>query len=417
MSNKQNVILIIMDATRPQNLGCYGYKKPTSPCIDQIASESVKFTNAFATSNCTMPSLVSMNTGLHPLQHEVIHVGLPHQNAEFINLTRMRLLTLPASLKNNGYKTAGIDWLGGYLRNDYDYYSSILQDTKVYDNAENTTNAAINFIKKNQTTPFFVFLHYWDTHDPYETGNVDTQPFQTEPEGITISEVRPRLLELKDIDVNSIKTDYDAAIRSVDTHIGRLFEYLEHEKLIDDTVVIITADHGESLGEHHIWFTHYGIYDVTLHIPLIIRLPCKQNYIDREPALHQDLFPTILNLTGIPTQEQYFYGQNIIPKLLGNPRIRKHPLIALEAAGHDCEAIRYKLWKLMSIPRQRDGEHWDKAVEPLKSPRLFDLIANPEETINKTEERPDITKDLLEELNWQIENIKEAFRKPSEVLT
>jgi len=409
MPTNQNIVFILMDALRPNHLGCYGYDKPTSPCIDRIAKDSIKYTQAFATSNCTMPSLVSINTGLHPVQHGVRHVGLPSQNPEFQNLIKMKIQTLPAILKSKGYATGAVDWLGGHLKDGYAYYSSVIRETTVYDSALHTTNAAINFIRENHKTPFFLFLHYWDTHDPYYIDDINLELFKREPTGKMISEVRPHLIQFKDMDTSIIAACYDAAIRNIDKQISRLYDYLDSENLIDTTVLIITADHGESLGEHNIWFTHIGLYDVNLHIPLLIHLPSKQHYFDTTLTLHQDLFPTILQLTGISSSPYYHYGHTLLSKPRGNLPLREQPLTALEGAGFDRETLRYPQWKLIDVPRERESKFWYKETRGLGEPQLYNLKCDPNETNNMAQESASLTKDLQEELQNEIYQIKKEF--------
>lgn len=409
MPTNQNIIVIIIDALRPDHLGCYGYDKPTSPCLDRIAKDSIKYTQAFATSNCTMPSLASINTGLHPLQHGVRHVGLPSQNPEFHDLIKMKIETLPAILKRKGYTTGAVDWLGGHLKDGYDYYSSVIRETTVYDSALHTTNAAINFIKETKKTPFFLFLHYWDTHDPYYIDDVDLELFKGEPTGKMVSEVRPHLIQFEDIDTSIIAACYDAAIRNVDKQISRLYNYLDSANLMETTVLIITADHGESLGEHNIWFTHIGLYDVNLHIPLLIHLPSKQHYFDTTLTFHQDLFPTILQLADISTSPHYHYGHTLLKNAHGNLPVQERPLIALEGAGFDRETLRLPYWKLIDVPRKRDSTFWYKETRTDVEAELYRLKPDPNEIVNLAQIHGALTHLLQEELQDEICQIKKEF--------
>lgn len=409
MPTDQNIILIIIDALRPDHLGYCGYDKPTSPCLDGIAQNSIKYTQAFSTSNCTMPSIVSINTGLHPLQHGVRHVGLPYQNPEFNNLATMGIKTLPRILKDNGYETGAVDWLGGFLMDGYTYYSSVIRDTDVYDNASNVTKVALGFIKKKQKKPFFLFIHYWDTHDPYHIGKVKLEPFQTAPTGRMVSEVRPHLVQLKDADISTVNARYDAAIRNVDNQISKLYDYLESIDLMKKTVIIITADHGESLGEHDVWFTHFGLYDVTLHIPLLIHLPSKQHYFDTTLTLHQDLFPTILKCANIKTEPYYYFGRNLLCTPTPHNKPQRDFLIALEATGYDYETLRYPKWKLIDEPRERDSEFWYKDNRGLGEPQLYNLKDDPNETNNQATQYANVTKELQKILQHEIHAIKKEF--------
>ncbi|AGK60083.1 hypothetical protein Asulf_00047 [Archaeoglobus sulfaticallidus PM70-1] len=324
---RPNIIFIVIDALRARNLSCYGYSKLTSPNIDNIAKKGILFENAYSCTNTTDPSITTIFSGKYILSHGIIHHGTLVQKSEINKLKESGTYFLPEILKSYGYVTCAFDILGRWHKRGYDFYigpsgssaavggiikrikrtaskfpSPIYKFLKVlylkirgesepviYDDAKILTNKAIRFIDQNLGKKFFLFIHYWDVHQynpPKEyigKFSIDDN-IQSEEEilnQITYPTTLPSVKEglLRHIVSREIKTvsdfiaRYDEAIYFVDHEIGRLIEHLEKKKILDDTFIILTADHGESLFEHGIFVDHHGLYDVNIHIPLIFLYP------------------------------------------------------------------------------------------------------------------------------------------------
>ncbi len=265
-----NVILISVDALRADHLGCYGYNRNTSPTIDQLASEGLVFDNHIATMSLTLPSHTSMFTGLSPKSHGVNRNGqkLPEN-----------LRTLPEILRENGYATVGI--VSSYILNrvtgfnrGFAYYYDGEKPTK----APNLLERAMRWLRRHQGDRFFLFLHFMDPHKSYKP-----PPKYRKWGGNRVAR-------------------YDGEILFVDTILEELFAYLRETGTWDNTIIILTADHGESLGRDNYWDHMNSLYEEVIKVPLIIRLPgnpkTPPGRITYQTSM-TDLTPTILNLLEI----------------------------------------------------------------------------------------------------------------------
>ena len=256
-----NIILITIDTLRADHLGCYGYKQNTSPNIDRLASRGMIFRNAFATTPITLPSHASILTGLYPAHHGV------HDNAFFQTPS---LWHLPEALKSSGYSTAafisGAPLLSKYgLNPGFDLYQDQFEGTER--KAAATAALALKWIAK-APQPYFVWIHFFDPHAEYDPPQEFTSRFPDKP--------------------------YDGEIAYVDQQIGKLMNVVNQNVLW-----IVTADHGESLGEHGESTHGVFVYNATLHVPLIFAGPEIEKQ-DRPDAVSLcDIVPSILKLLNI----------------------------------------------------------------------------------------------------------------------
>jgi tetratricopeptide (TPR) repeat protein len=295
-----NLLLITIDTLRADHLGCYGYKEIETPTIDRLASEGVLFSKAFTPVPITLPSHVSIMTGVYPIQHGV------RNNGNYI--LRQDALTLAEVMKANGYQTAAcvgafvLDSLFG-LDQGFDFYDDSLprkgRGATLLDNerkAEAVTKAGLDWLKKNRNAPFFLWLHYFDPHAIYLPPN----PFDKEYKG--------RL--------------YDGEIAYTDKCIGELIQGLKDMGLMERIVIILTSDHGEGLGEHGEPTHAIFIYDSTLHVPLIIRTPkniLPSRKVDAMISI-LDIFPTVLDLLSLPIKDRsvpHITGKSLVPLIRG----------------------------------------------------------------------------------------------------
>ncbi len=199
MVKQPNVLLIVVDALRASNLGCYGYSRPTSPNINALAKEGVLFENAYSCAITTFPSFASIFCGKYPLSHGIIKHRPTSIHQDSKTLDENGVVFLPEILKSKGYVTLAVDWLGGWLRRGYDYYSGFIKPQKVklyrvfikrwlrknvrssyyslarrllglkpIDDAKSVTDRATELIKRMHKNKFFLFIHYWDPHIPYD---------------------------------------------------------------------------------------------------------------------------------------------------------------------------------------------------------------------------------------------------------
>lgn len=324
-----NVILITIDALRPDHLGCYGYKRDTSPNIDRLASGGILFTQAISQGASTVPSLPSLMTSLYPYQHGVL------TNTYRTTITHPVLAQI---LKDNGYNTCAIvanDILHTGIAKGFDYAHF---DFNMH--ADAITQKAINWLKDNKDKKIFLWLHYFDTHGPYKppvpyAEKYIRDKFYTNDKKINISHDQQHLYrgtdEIPEYIADNGMTNpdyyiahYDGAISFADAQIGILLQTIEGLGLDGKTLIILTADHGEYLGEHDIYFTHgHTLYDQVIKVPLIIKfngvVPAGKKF-DRIVA-HIDILPTILKLAQIHANIKYS-GINLMPFILNK---KKYP--------------------------------------------------------------------------------------------
>ncbi|MBN3041276.1 MAG: sulfatase [Candidatus Omnitrophica bacterium] len=308
-SPSPNIILITVDALRPDHLGCYGYQRQTSPNIDKLAKEGVVFLNCFATGPDTIASLPGFFTGRY------LEVETPKHLLTSDNLLDEKFTTLAEYLKTMGYHTAVFGnhpflKINKGFGQGFDYYC---MDQRIKD-SEEITKRVLEFLNCYQgNKPLFIWIHYLDTHVPYIPSEECLKKFEND----NLYKTNDKVLELRPKQVPSITyfdslgyippavfrkskynlnyyiARYDAAICHADFYIGELLKNIR-----DNTLIILSADHGESLGEHKVYFTHSeSIYDEVLHIPLIIK---DNRYFKKGKKVagmvsSVDIVPTILN--------------------------------------------------------------------------------------------------------------------------
>ena len=285
-----NILLITIDTLRADRLSCYSTQHVQTPNIDSLAENGVLFSRAFANTSTTLPSHTNILLGTSPLYHGV------HDNLNFV--VREEFLTLAEHLKANGYATAayvgaypldarfGLDQGFDIYNADYphDYYTEL---TALERRAEDVVEKACEGIK-DVNGPWFIWVHCYDPHLPYEP----PEPF------------RSRFAE----------NPYDGEVAYVDLMMGKLLECLKEEQLFDKTAIILTGDHGESLGQHGEISHGFFAYNSAIWIPLIMKVPgIKADSVDQNVS-HLDIFPTICDVIGIK-KPSFLHGDSLFPAL------------------------------------------------------------------------------------------------------
>lgn len=425
--NKQknpNIILIVVDALRARNLGCYGEERYSSPNIDRIADKGVLFENVYCSWNTTDQSLTTILSGRYPRTHGIIHHGDRVEPGDLNTFESLNVRLLPQILQENGYKTIAIDWMGRWFEKGFDYYGYRLKRNflrkllyytvtlpyihlryiaanigllriyakrrrfsipslwkglrdvfqtfrfsfelaRVQDSAF-VTGLAQELIKKVKKEKFFLFLHYWDTHSPYYC-----------PKKLLGEEKRP--LNTKD----ALLSRYRGAVRYVDQQIGRLLDILKDERLIEDTLIIITSDHGESLTEHDIFFDHHGLYDVTTHVPLVLYYPKTFSEPKRVKGLveHIDLVPTLCELLNIEYEGYNFDGMSLMPLIRGERKQMRGYVFNEESYAQRKIGLRSEKFKYIFAPDGGGICNYCQRVHGGKE-EVYDLEQDPEEVVN-----------------------------------
>ncbi len=295
-----SVVLITIDTLRADRLGCYGYADIETPHLDRLAGEGILFENAVTTVPFTLPAHSSIMTGAYPPVHGV------RENVGYA--LDERLPTLAEDMSAVGRRTGGfisafvLDGRWGIDRGFERYYDEFkVQDmgtlniASVQREGTETMEQAETWLDDVAGSPFFLWLHLFEPHDPYEA----PEPFAS----------------------RYPKRPYDAEVAYTDSLVGRLREMLEGRNLLDRTLLVVTGDHGEGLGDHGEYFHGFFVYDSTVRVPLIVRLPEGRLGGRRVDAAvsHVDLRPTILDALGLssPPVDSRQSGRSLVPLLLG----------------------------------------------------------------------------------------------------
>ena len=327
-AKKPNIILITLDTTRADRLGCYGYRRQTSPNIDKLAEESVLYTRAIAPSSWTLPSHASLFTGKFTSSHGARYdpdgpllltnaiSGPKSWDAYRARGLAQNEVTLAEVLKETGYTTAAVvggPWMKRIfgLNKGFDYYNDSQISTVNGRLASQVTTSALNWLERRREKKFFLFLNYFDPHGPYSPPEGFALRFL--PKGTNFTGREPTLEE-----INAL---YDAEILYMDHYIGRFLQKLKVENLYNDTLIIVTSDHGELFGEHGKFGHGHYLYQEELHVPLFIKYPAGEVSPKRTDLRAQltDILPMIYERVGI----------TIPGNIQGtSPSQIKHPIIA-----------------------------------------------------------------------------------------
>ncbi|MCR4409646.1 MAG: sulfatase [Candidatus Saccharicenans sp.] len=384
-----NVILIVADALRADHLGCYGYKRQTSPNIDQFASTGLMFERAYTNASWTQPAIATLMSSLYPHEH-----GACYWNDGLSD----RLLTLAEIFKNAGYKTMTIQTNPILSRNygfsqGFDIYSQ-----KNQARAEEVAKYFINWLGKNKKHRFFAYLHFMDTHAPYNVPEEYGFAFRANANQIfKAGQFKPidvrlmNLIGLRDEDRFGLLGLYDGAIKYLDINFGLIMERLKELNLLDNTLIIFTSDHGEELFEHNNFDHGHSQYQEILRIPLIIGYGSKLNPDKIAfPVQLVDLMPIILQIAYLKQKPELFEGYNLTDIVGGK---RKEVFSEIILLGDEKKALITDNWKLIensgrihSDTLELYGDITRYVVPELKENyELYDLSADPGEKFNLAE--------------------------------
>ena len=350
----RNVVLISIDTCRADHLSCYGFKRPTTPNIDAAARDGAIFKMALTPTPVTTPAHSSMLTGMYPPTHGVrfnSYCDLADSN-----------VTLAKTLREAGYQTAA--FVGAFpldvrfgLNQGFDTYNGWFYEEAGKEfwgrrEGEEVNRPALAWLDDHAKQPFFLFLHYYDLHQPHVQHRPYTNPYADD--------------------------HYSGELAYVDACIGRVFDRLRTLGVYDNTLLIITADHGEGLGEHGEPTHAYFIYQSTLHVPLVIRAPgCGKGIQVEGNVSLVDIVPTVLDLVGLKSHSP-LEGVDLRPALEGGPVPDPQRALyaeSLEVTTFECSPLHGVVegpWKYILAPR----------------PELYDLANDPGELTNLAGKEP-----------------------------
>ena len=398
-----NIILISLDTMGASHLGCYGYGTPTSPHIDELARESALFLQAFSAAPYTLPSHMSIFTGLVPPKHQVFYLD-QSLDPDIHSLTEL--------LRSRGYLTAAFTDDGqvssGYgFSRGFDYYEEKRGGERVTRSAGLLHKRVSSWINDHRGLKNFLFLHTYQTHNPYKSPPPFGQMFlkKNHPwKGISLEEIfgpgfAKFFKNLSELERENMVALYDGEIRYTDqVLIKPLLDELKKLDLYDRTMLIVTADHGEAFGEHGYWMHSWNIYNEVARVPLIIKFP-RSRYRGR--IIHDfvgtiDILPTILDEANISGSGISVDGESLLNILNHKKKKPKSFLIYQPAYMTAAPTPRriglfldpFKLvinevyppqaykWFSPPPPRQEDLELYDLRRDPGEKKNLASLKRN-----------------------------------------
>ncbi len=377
--SQPNVLLISMDTLRGDHVGAIGYERDTTPNIDALADEGATFLRAYSQAPNTAPSHTSVLSSLYPSVHGV------HNHGQVLDES---VVTLPEAFRAAGYATGAFTQLVGetyrqgfetyvFLESPYDKGKG-LGDTSMIEEWIGEKAAA--------DAPFFMFLHSYDVHLPYGPpdeyrdkwasdydGQLPARIFRTQIDRINAGE-----MEMSPRDYQYLLDLYDAELFRADEILGTLFDHLRELGILDNTIVVIFADHGEEFGEHQQWGRHnHSLYNELLHVPLIMRGPGVASGARIDATVSAvDIAPTLVALAGIETPD-LFMGGNLEPLWSGQEN-ESRPIVSEHKTERILISGGYKFFS--------DG-------------RLFDLRVDPTEQVDIAADNPGVVERLQRELD------------------
>lgn len=436
MGNEMRLLFLDLDTLRPDHLGCYGYHRDTSPNIDFASKQGVLFTNYYCSDAPCLPSRTALMTGRFGIHTGVVGHGGTAADMRLEGSSRgftdkLGSESLPALLRSSGIRTVTISPFAE-RHSSWNFYAGF---NEVYntgrrgmESAEDITPIAIDWIDRNaESDNWMLHINYWDAHTPYRVPTEFGNPFQNSPLNSWVTsdileqhrslvgphtacelymysgETDPRyprypgqLYNMEDF--KALIDGYDSSIRYMDEHIGCLFDALRAKDIFDDTAIIITADHGENMGELGIYGEHATADYGTCRIPMIIRWPGITT-AHEDDGLHYnlDLLPTIAEILG-KNLSGYQDGISYFRSLFGGDSGRDY--LVLGQCAHVCQrSVRMDDW--LYVRTYHDGYHL------FNDEMLFDLSTDPHEQVDLALHYPEICMKSVYILNrWHDDMMK-----------
>ncbi len=402
---RPNVVLISIDTMRPDFLGCYGYEREVSPAIDAFAAGGTIFDDVTSASPWTLPSHASMLTGMYPSTHGVAtnERALTEETlATWLQRAGYQTFAV-VNTHNVGYEPYGL--MRGFERNEW-----VLEMERtggpIFNRAEPILQVGRKMLaERDAARPFFLFLHFYDVHTDFtpepEWERMFVEPYDGDLTGVTMdlakarNQVQRGQRTLTEADVRYLEQLYDAEIRTFDERLGVFFDYLDAEGLTDETLVVITSDHGEEYNEHGGLLHGRTHYQELVRIPLIVRGPgVPVGLRIAEPVHLVDVAPMIYGLTSVtPPEGMDGYDASYTWRNPGRlPELR----FLFSEADHNNVVAGRDAHNIKKMVRLEDTVlHYDMLTGKKE---LYDLSADPFEQTDLAAQDPERVAMLFEKL-------------------
>lgn len=404
-NDKTNVVIYLIDAQRADHLQPYGYPIPTSPNINEFAKQSVVFEKAYCQVTWTRSSVASIQSGLYPSSHLV---------EDRLDAFPDNLPSIQSELKKRGYHSYGFITNGNIsslfnFGKDFDDYVRLGEDKdrkEIHVQSGELIDTVQEFFQTvPYSQPMFLYVHATDPHAPYtpEPGFMLGRPGCNMDDPEMYSQHGEKARKFTQDEINCMMSLYDSETLRADYNFGRLLKVLKEKKMYDNSIIIVTADHGESFFEHGIWGHGKSLYESELRVPIIMHFPGDRFAGKRisQNVRHIDLFPTILSSFKYPVPPSV-QGRSLLPLLLDRPLEEEPVFSELLLDQYSRMSMVYDGYKLIDTGKGSKFE-------------LFDLQGDKGETRNLIDENPVRFEYMKYTLNkWADEQArrKSALKKP-----
>ena len=411
-----SVVLVVIDTLRADRVGAYGSPRDTTPHVDRLlAGKGALFENAYAQAPWTLPSALSYLTGRHP--------GELFQPADEAPAIPASVPTLAERLRRAGYRTGAfvanptLHAGAGFDRGFETWWTPPAEVASLTLPGAALNRRALPWVEAHRGTPSFLYVHYLDPHDPYTSPALDggRTPFDPDYEGpVTGDQVHGVYLGRVEVDAagrEHLSALYDSEVAYVDEMIGGLLAALEPD--LADTLVVLTADHGEELGDHGGWKHGHTLYNEQIRVPFVFRwdgrIPARRRLAGSVRLV--DLVPTVLSAAGVELEGD-LDGVDLLPILLGIETLPRRAALAEHLSfGPLRAAAVLDDWKLVLFNETAPFHPtdpvqvatWPRDRERLSRVELYDLAGDPGETVNLAGARPERVEQLAPLIHAQLD--------------
>lgn len=400
-----NLIILMVDTLRADHLGLHGYSRETSPDLDRFSRGATVFLSNFSQASRTGPSVASLFTSLHVRSHGVIN---PLERWDGKGVLDPARTTLAEILEKAGYScravvsNPNVHGRYGFGQGFGTYLSVPLQTDAGLINGQ-----AMRWLREREEgKPFFLYLHYMEPHSPYDPPSPArgrfSDPGYSGPitgDHLQLDAILRGDMTAGEADRQRISDLYDEEIYSWDREFGMFLGFLESQGLLENTVVMVTSDHGEEFFEHGGLLHGYTLYEEQLHVPLVIRAPDFEPRKISSVTRSVDVLPTMLELLGLEPAGGV-QGMSLVPQMRGE-------------AGGDLPVFAEAQMRAVKTVRSRSfrSKGW-KYVETIvprgRGPELFDLAADPWERKNRIDSNPDTANKIRRQMKEYLKGIPEV---------
>ncbi|MEK7494201.1 MAG: sulfatase [Patescibacteria group bacterium] len=417
-----NVVIVAYDALQAAHVSHLGYPRETTPMLDALAREGVSFGNAVSSAPWTVPSYMSIFTGLYPSEHKVVNKFSVFTKEEqvFSHLKKLSpdAQTLAEVMKANGYATGGFTGDAGvHSQFGYNQGFDAFTDEVPFGSMENSANHAFEWLEKNKENKFFMFFHGYDSHGQFKVpegykGKFMSADYNGIYKGTTDEQrvlrekgLAEGSIDLSDEDVAFWRGWYDSKIRDADDRFARFWDSFSRMQFKNKTIVVILSDHGTEFYEHKRFDHGFSLYDELVHVPLVFVVPgLESGKVVREQVSTIDVAPTLFDVLGIDPGEKFraqMRGTSLFSYLKNGKGVSRDVFMETD----------YRDYTHKRGIRTANGWKFIWTMETGEQ-ELYNIEQDPQETNNVVESFPDIAAALAERVRGHNEEMGQQVEGP-----